>query len=168
MSLPVALAFTDERRRSVSTAEDLAAIARRVVDANIYMTLGTVDEGGLPWVSPVWFAHAEYREFFWVSRPDARHSRNLAVRPQVALVIFDSHEPGTWRSLYMSALATEVQGAAVDEGIEIFSRRSTKRGLPEWSRKDVQPPARHRLYRAAASEHFVLDPRDERRPVGLG
>ena len=164
----MALAFTDEKGKSVTTAQDLEAIARRVVDANIYMTLGTADEGGLPWVSPVWFAHAEYREFFWVSRPDARHSRNLAVRPQVALVIFDSHEPGTWRSLYMSALAAEVADAAVDEGIEIFSRRSTKRGLPAWSREDVQPPARHRLYRAAAFEHFVLDPRDERQPVGLG
>jgi nitroimidazol reductase NimA-like FMN-containing flavoprotein (pyridoxamine 5'-phosphate oxidase superfamily) len=152
----------------VTTAQDLDAIARRVVDANAYMTLGTADEGGLPWVSPVWFAHAEYREFFWVSRPDARHSRNLAVRPQVALVIFDSHGPATWNALYLSAFAEEVAGADVDERIEIYSRRSRQQGLPEWSREDVQSPARHRLYRAVASERFVLDSRDERLPVGLG
>jgi hypothetical protein len=29
----------------------------------------------------------------------------------------------------------------------------------------VQAPARHRLYRATASEHYVLAPRDERVPV---
>ena len=39
------------------------------------------DEAGLPWASPVWFASVDLREFFWVSSPDARHSRNLAVRP---------------------------------------------------------------------------------------
>jgi hypothetical protein len=28
-------------------------------------------------------------------------------------------------------------------------------------------PARHRLYRATASEHFVLDPHDRRLPVSI-
>ena len=54
------------------------------------MTLGTADESGRPWVSPVWFAHSGYREFFWVSSPDARHSINLAARPEVGIVMFDS------------------------------------------------------------------------------
>jgi hypothetical protein len=31
----------------------------------------------------------------------------------------------------------------------------------------VRPPARHRLYRATASEHFVLGPQDQRTPVSL-
>jgi Pyridoxamine 5'-phosphate oxidase len=31
---------------------DRAAIARATIDANTYMTLGTADESGLPWVSP--------------------------------------------------------------------------------------------------------------------
>jgi hypothetical protein len=30
----------------------------------------------------------------------------------------------------------------------------------------VRPTARHRLYRATASEHFVLNSGDERIPVG--
>jgi len=33
--------------------------------------------------------------------------------------------------------------------------------------EDVSPQARHRLYRAIASEHFVLDPQDGRTPVSL-
>jgi hypothetical protein len=36
-------------------------------------------------VSLVWYAPAEYREFFWMSDPEARHSRNIAARPQVAI-----------------------------------------------------------------------------------
>jgi hypothetical protein len=29
-----------------------------------------------------------------MSDPEARHSRNIAARPQVTIVIFDSHEAG--------------------------------------------------------------------------
>ena len=69
---------------------DLAADARRLIDAGVYMTLATSDAGGRPWASPVWFAHEDHARFLWVSKPEARHSRNLAARPLAAIVIFDS------------------------------------------------------------------------------
>jgi nitroimidazol reductase NimA-like FMN-containing flavoprotein (pyridoxamine 5'-phosphate oxidase superfamily) len=147
------------------TEQDLGALARSIVDTNRFMTLATADESGLPWASPVWYAPADYRELYWVSSPEARHSRNLAHRPQLAIVIFDSHQPGGWKALYMSAVAEELTD--VHEGIEVFSRRSAEQGLPVWTRDDVLPPARHRLFRAAVSEHFVLDPHDQRLPVTL-
>jgi nitroimidazol reductase NimA-like FMN-containing flavoprotein (pyridoxamine 5'-phosphate oxidase superfamily) len=143
--------------------QDLGALARSIIDSNRYMTLGTADAGGVPWVSPVWYAPRGYREFFWVSSPEARHSRNLATRPQLAIVIFDSHRAGGWNALYMTAVAEEL--VDVGEGIDVFSRRSEEQGLRAWTREDVLPPARHRLYRATASEHFVLDPHDQRLPV---
>ena len=139
-----------------------------VIDANSYMTIGTVDENGLPWVSPVWYATADYKEFFWVSKPQAKHSRNLASRPQVSIVIFDSHEPGGWKSAYLSARAEEVAAGNLDRSIEIFSARSLMQGMRKWTRDDVRSPAPHRLYRAAASEYCVLSPQDQRIPVSLG
>jgi len=147
--------------------EELRTIARSIIDSNRYMTLATADETGLPWVSPVWYAQAQYREFFWVSSPQARHSRNLATRPDLAIVIFDSHQPGGWHAVYMSAVAEELVGVDVDEGIEIFSRRSEAQEMRAWTPEDVRPPARHRLYRASASQLFVLDPQDTRLPVSL-
>jgi nitroimidazol reductase NimA-like FMN-containing flavoprotein (pyridoxamine 5'-phosphate oxidase superfamily) len=78
------------------TGQDLRALARSIIDSNRYMTLGTADDGGVPWVSLVWYATEDYREFFWVSSPEARHSRNLEARPELAIVIFDSHQPGGW------------------------------------------------------------------------
>src|SRR5918996_5832155 len=98
--------------------DDLGAIARSIIDSNRYMTLATANEDGTPWASPVWYAPVEYREFLWVSSPEARHSRNLAVRPELAIVIFDSHEAGGWNALYLSAIADRLED--VDEGIEIF------------------------------------------------
>jgi len=72
------------------THDDLAAHARAIIDANLYLTLGTADPDGRPWISPVYFAPAGDREFSWVSATDARHSRHLTERPQVSMVIFDS------------------------------------------------------------------------------
>jgi hypothetical protein len=146
--------------------QDLGALARAIIDANSYMTLGTADPSGLPWVAPVWFAAAGYREFFWVSAPESTHSRNIAERAQVAIVIFDSTVPiYSGQAVYMSALAHELPGADIPRAIDIFSRRSEAQGASRWTADDVRPPARHRLYRATASEHFVLNPQDERVPV---
>jgi hypothetical protein len=83
-------------------------------------------------------------------------------------VIFDSHQPGGWHAVYMSAVAEELVGADADGGIEIFSRRSEAQGLRRWTPEDVAPAARNRLYRATASELFVLDPHDQRLPDSLG
>jgi hypothetical protein len=145
---------------------DPISAARAVIDSNSYLTLGTADETGRPWVSPVWFAHSGYREFFWVSSPEAQHSRNLATRPEVSIVIFDSQvAPSLAEAVYMSAQAEELSGGALDAGIEVFSKKSVADGLPAYSRDDVQEPAGLRLYRAVASEHFALAQGSRRRAV---
>jgi nitroimidazol reductase NimA-like FMN-containing flavoprotein (pyridoxamine 5'-phosphate oxidase superfamily) len=147
---------------------DPAADPRAVIDANRYMTLGTADAEGHPWVTPVWFAPADYREFFWVSSPATRHSRNLAARSQVSIVVFDSQVPvGSAAAVYMTAVAQELTGAALERGLEVFARESEAQGLSVWTMANVTAPARHRLYRAAVTEQWVLDPHDERLPVTL-
>src|ERR671918_2019124 len=147
--------------------EELEAIARRVIDSNQFMTIGTADDEGVPWVSPVWYAPVEYREFLWVSDPEAKHSSNIAARPRVAIVIFDSHEAGGWKAVYVSATATEVADDDLERGIEHYNRKSVDWGLREWTSDEILAPAKHRLFRATASEHFVLSPHDERIPIKL-
>lgn len=145
------------------------AMAKAIVDGNSYLTLGTADAAGMPWVSPVWYAHASYREYFWVSRPGARHSQNVAVRAQVGIVIFDSTVPiGTGQAVYMAAVAEQVtDDGEIARGFEVFSERSLAQGGRAWTPEDVGPSGRVRLYRALASEQFVLSPEDERLPLTL-
>jgi Pyridoxamine 5'-phosphate oxidase len=148
------------------TQPDLASVARAIIDANLYMVLGTADEEGRPWVSPVYFAPLRFREFFWVSSPEATHSRNVALRPEVSIVIFDSQAPiGTGQGVYVSASAEELTGGSREPGIDVFSQRSQEHGGRPWSLEDVEPPARLRLYRATASAHYVLTEGDQRVPV---
>ena len=116
------------QRQAGDGDRDPVAIAREILDTNRYMTLATADGDGRPWASPVWYAHRRYTDLFWVSRPGARHSRNLAVRPELAIVIFDSTVPeGSGQAVYVEALAEEVGEAGREEGIAIFSRRPRRR-----------------------------------------
>jgi uncharacterized protein YhbP (UPF0306 family) len=145
-----------------SDDDDLNAAAREIIDANLYMVLATADEDGRPWATPVYFAPAGYREFYWVSRPGTRHSRNIAVRPDVSAVVFDSRVAiSTGQGVYLSAVAERLDGADSERGIEVFSRRSLGHGGTPWTTDDVRPPARLRLYRATASEVSILDKRPD-------
>jgi nitroimidazol reductase NimA-like FMN-containing flavoprotein (pyridoxamine 5'-phosphate oxidase superfamily) len=147
---------------------DPVATAKAIIDANLYMVLGTADEDGYPWVSPVYYAPVDYREFVWVSRPETLHSHNLAGRPEVSIVIFDSSVPiGKGQGVYMAAAAEEVTGDARIAAMEVFSRRSLGHGGREWTLEDVEPPAEFRLYSATAAAHYILGSIDRLVAVNL-
>ena len=150
-------------------SEDLTELARRIIDANRYLALGTADDAGHPWVTPVWFASEDYRSFHWVSSPEAKHSRYLAARPEVAIAIYDSSVPvGDAQAVYMKGVAEELTGAELERGIGVFDRVSREDIGREWSLDDVQGSSLFRLYRATVSEHWVLIPgRDPERGSGV-
>jgi nitroimidazol reductase NimA-like FMN-containing flavoprotein (pyridoxamine 5'-phosphate oxidase superfamily) len=142
----------------MSSRTELEANGREIVDAGLYMVLGTAGADGRPWVSPVWYAPDGYREFFWVSSPEVEHSRNIAVRREISVVVFDSRQPiNTGQAVYMTAVAEQLAGAEEERGIEIFSRRSQQQGARPWTRDDVRAPAPVRLYRATVSQQWMLD-----------
>jgi hypothetical protein len=139
---------------------DFSEMARDIIESNRYMVLGTADAAGVPWVTPVWYAQSGYRRFIWVSSPDRRHSRNVAARPEVSIVIFDSQVAvGSARAVYMSADAEELSGADLDRDVAFFDTATQAQGLTRrWASEDMRAPAPYRLYRATVSRHWVLDP----------
>jgi nitroimidazol reductase NimA-like FMN-containing flavoprotein (pyridoxamine 5'-phosphate oxidase superfamily) len=149
----------------------VAQTARDLIEASRYLVLATADAWGRPWSSPVYFAHIGFTEFFWVSSPEVTHSRNIAIRPEVSIVIFDSHATmGTGQGVYMSAIAQLLEDGETARGIEAFSRRSVSHGGPEWTSGDVRSGAGLRLYRATAGSHSMLakdGQPDHRVPVSL-
>jgi nitroimidazol reductase NimA-like FMN-containing flavoprotein (pyridoxamine 5'-phosphate oxidase superfamily) len=135
-------------------------IAREILDAGSYVVLATADAAGMPWASPVWFAMEDYSDLYWVSYPGARHSQNISVRPQIAMVVFDSTvAPGSGQGVYLSATAEQVTGtAAIKHGVAVFSNASLQAGAGEFGLDDVTGEARLRLYRATVHEYSILDP----------
>jgi hypothetical protein len=148
--------------------EDLATVARAIIDESVYVVLGTADEHGMPWVSPVYFGSDGYLEFYWVSSPEVLHSRNIARRPQISMVVFDSRQPpGTGRAVYLDAVAGEVGDDELDPGLEVYNRRSVERaelGLRRFGREQVTGAAAYRLWRATVSRSFAMCPREAGKP----
>jgi nitroimidazol reductase NimA-like FMN-containing flavoprotein (pyridoxamine 5'-phosphate oxidase superfamily) len=149
-------------------AADGARMATAIIDANVYMTLATADAGGTPWASPVWFAADGYRRFLWVSRPDTRHSRNVAARAEVGIVIFDSTVPeDEAAAVYLDARAEAAPEAELEPLMEVFSERSVARLDTPWPVAKVTGDAPHRLYVATVRDAFVLAEHDQRLAVDL-
>ncbi|MDT0406285.1 MULTISPECIES: pyridoxamine 5'-phosphate oxidase family protein [Streptomyces] len=134
---------------------------RAIIDGNRFMTLGTANAEGDPWVSPVFYVADGYATFYWISSPEATQVRNIAVRPRVGIVVFNSQqEPGSDEAVYMSATACELAGADLDRGLEIYLGAAPFGQGPAAFR----PPGRYRAYRASVTEHFMLCPQASGEP----
>ena len=134
----------------------LDEMARRVIDGNTYMVLGTLDPDGQPRLSPVFYTAARYGDFYWVSRPDAHHSRNLAERPHVQIVIFDSRRrPGEGEAVYIAADAGEFPQEKLSDVVgEAFRTDAGTQFSPQELSREVGL----RLYVARATAYEVHVP----------
>ena len=141
--------------------QDLEAGARTILDSIFYMTLGTADENGQPWVSPVYFSSADYREFYWISSPESKHSKNIVLRPQISIVIFDSRIPiGIGQAVYMSAIGEQVDDSDLVRSLAIYNGRfqnPSEHGARTILLEQVGGAGLYRLYRAVAHECWMLD-----------
>ncbi|MFD2077532.1 Pyridoxamine 5'-phosphate oxidase [Actinopolymorpha cephalotaxi] len=129
----------------------------RLLAANRYLVLGTADEDGNPWVSPVFFAPLDADHVVWVSSPDSRHSRNIATRAAVAITVFDSTvDVGKAEAAYFDAHA---ERAPRDEDEIQAALRSFDARLPQHkrlSRDDLHPYGPMVLYRAKLRHRYLL------------
>jgi len=135
--------------------DELREMARRVLDGNRYMVLGVTEDDGRPRLSPVYFTPARYRDLYWVSSPDARHSGNVRARPEVEIVVFDSSSmPGQSEAVYMSATAREVPENELPRLLEeAFDPEG--RGGRRFSVEELSGDSDLRLYVATASAYDV-------------
>ncbi|MET9022693.1 pyridoxamine 5'-phosphate oxidase family protein [Actinopolymorpha sp. NPDC004070] len=129
----------------------------RILAANRYLVLGTADEDGNPWVSPVFFAPLDADQVVWVSSPDSRHSRNIAKRASVAITVFDSTvEVGRAEAAYFDAHA---ERADLDEEEILAALRELNTRVPQHkrlSRDDVHPYGPMVVYRAGLRHSYLL------------
>lgn len=137
---------------------DLDEMARSIIDTNRYLTLGTTEPGHRPRLSPVYFTHVNYRTFYWVSSPAARHSGNIAARPAIAIVIFDSTaEIGRGRAAYIDADASVVADDELPQSCaEAFAQVGP--AAKQFQPHELSGEAVLRLYRAHATNCEVHIP----------
>src|SRR5262245_57094043 len=139
----------------MSADDELRAMARQVIDGNRYMVLGTLEPDGRPRLSPVFFTPARYRDFYWVSSPDARHSHNVRERPPVEIVVFDSTvQPNQGEAVYVSATGREVPAHELADVVREAIHPQT-RGARAFAPEELRGDAALRLYVATATAYDV-------------
>jgi len=80
---------------------------------------------------------------------------------------------GKAQAVYMSAAADELTASDLGRGLAVYNGRfpdPARHGVQDIKLEEVRPPGPYRLYRAVASEHWMLDPHaspDHRIPVAL-
>ncbi len=127
----------------------------RVLAANRYCVLGTADQAGTPWVTPVFFAPLGPDQLCWVSSPDSRHSRNIADRASIAITVYDSTVPvGQAEAAYFDAEATRTAPDRTEAAL-----RALNAGLPsdkQLSDSDLLPAGPMAVYQANVRRRYVL------------
>ena len=84
------------------------------------------------------------------------------------MVIFDSTvAPYHGRAVYAVGEARELSGGDLDRALERLSPARRVKAPRRSTREDVTAPAPYRLYRATASDMWVLCPREPRQPCPL-
>jgi nitroimidazol reductase NimA-like FMN-containing flavoprotein (pyridoxamine 5'-phosphate oxidase superfamily) len=136
--------------------DELAQMARDVIDSNRYLVLGTSEDDGRPRVSPVYYSHVGYREFYWVSSPEAQHSRNVEARGEVSFVIFNSTLLPTQgnQAVYVDATAVRVPDEDLPEQCE-RAFATVGPGTRAFSPEELSGDRDLRLYRASANRYQV-------------
>jgi nitroimidazol reductase NimA-like FMN-containing flavoprotein (pyridoxamine 5'-phosphate oxidase superfamily) len=133
-------------------------LARQLIDSNRYMVLGTVDPDGRPRVSPVYFAPDGYSSVYWVSSVESHHSQNMAERPEVSMVVFDSAaEIGKGQAVYLIARAEVVPDDELESCLDAVTWTRFP-GLRQFDATELREPELWRLYRAHITEHSIHVP----------
>jgi hypothetical protein len=100
--------------------------------------------------------------FYWVSSPEAQHTRNLAERPEAEIVIFDSTAPvGQGEAVYITASTRAIPDDELGSGLP-------RRVQDRHRRTTVHPrrPARRRPATVRRAHAIMRGPRP-RRPSRL-
>lgn len=67
-------------------------MAKHIITSNQYLTLGTSNQHGEFWLSPVAYAYDNKFNFYFISLPTSKHSQNLNTNSHVVFTIFNSQQ----------------------------------------------------------------------------
>lgn len=92
---------------------DLPDSLIKLLQAVPYVCIASVGPDGQPWNAPVWGCFDDELNLYWASWPKSQHSLNIAQRPDIFVVVYDSgakREEGS--GLYLKMTAKVLTGRA--------------------------------------------------------
>jgi hypothetical protein len=116
-----------------------------------YATVATADLQARPWNSPVYSAHDDELNIFWISDKQNKHSQNIQQNPLVFIVFYDSTlPPGQGQGLYFSATVSELSDPR-----DIAVGRELVDGSDSSSTEEYSGNGVCRIYRATPQSAWI-------------
>lgn len=129
-------------------------LAKKIITDNIYIVIATATKDGTPWNTPVYSSYDENYTFFWISSPNAHHSRLIKENPNIAITIFDSSQAeGTGVGVYIQAKAYELTNEQeVTHALQFHYGRKNKTPRPA---TDFLGDSPRRVYKAVPEKMWI-------------
>ena len=85
------------------------SLAKEIIRDNQYLSLGTVGDKDMPWVSPVAYCFDKKFNLYFMSLPSSRHIKNILLNSHVSGAIYDSQQLfGQGRGIQFEGKVSEV------------------------------------------------------------
>lgn len=128
--------------------------AKKIISNILYITLATSARDCEPWNTPVYSAYDEKYNFYWVSSPQSRHSKNIKENGKVAIVIYNSSDPeGAGEGVYVQAKACELTDASeIERALKLLYERKNKPVKPV---ADFVGDSPRRVYKAVPEKFWM-------------
>lgn len=102
---------------------ELKPLILEVLEKSYLMSLATVDDGGV-WVAPVICIHDDDLNIYWMSDPVSRHSKAIAMNPNVAVSIVSSGKGEDNLGIQAGGIAEKIDGLRHDLAEKHFAKRN--------------------------------------------
>lgn len=132
---------------------DIGALVRSILEKGHLLSLATVDEGG-PWVSDLVYVFDDDLNIYWLSMPEARHSKAILKHPMVAgtvTISTRSKEPN--EAIQIAGTAEKIEG----DIIEMATKHLAKRGHPPPTRVGEILEAKGQVWYKLTPTKFCLN-----------
>lgn len=112
-----------------------------------YANLATASSDGEPWSAAVFYAYDKAFNLYWFSDVEAKHSKNIEARSQLAITIYDSTvAEGLGKGLQIEAVAERLEDLReIEKAVRIYNKFARMYRL---SVDDVSGDSPTRMYRA--------------------
>lgn len=127
--LNASVGFFAPLRMTATPMPDIRPVIRDVLEKGYLLSLATTDEGGV-WVADVIYVHDDDFNIYWMSDPEARHSKAVAGNPNVAGAIAVSGPGENNLGIQFSGRAEKIAGSRYDLIVKHFLKRK-KLTLPK-------------------------------------
>lgn len=104
--------------------KDIKELIKEVLDNGYLMSLGTLDSGGV-WVCDVIYIYDNDLNIYWMSDPEARHSKAL-IKNKVAGTITVSGQGENNLGIQFEGIANKIKGDRYDLVKKHFLKRKKK------------------------------------------